>query len=146
LEVLPALPPEDRSRAGERLLTNEAGELPEPERADMLRIALDLMEEGELAPIFGPEADGEVGIQGQIDGQTISGEIDRLAVLPDRIICAEFKTTRWLPKSAEDIPTAHRTQAELYRRLLSELYPDRTVEALLVYTAGPRIFTIGTES
>jgi ATP-dependent helicase/nuclease subunit A len=41
----------------------------------------------------------------------ISGQIDRLAVTPDRVLIADFKTNRPPPDSAENTPRLFRQMA-----------------------------------
>jgi ATP-dependent helicase/nuclease subunit A len=142
LETLPSFEESEREKIGTELLLREAAALSAEEREQAVAAALTAINDDRLSPIFGKESRGEVAIQGEIAGQMVSGEIDRLVVLPDRVLCAEFKTTRWVPDTEADIPRAHCQQTELYMQLLAKLYPDRAVEGLVVYTAGPNIFRL----
>ena len=54
----------------------------------------------------------------------MSGQIDRLAVLEDEVLVADFKTTARPPREGEPPPQSYVTQLALYRRLLQEIYPD----------------------
>jgi len=77
--------------------------------------------------------------------RTVSGQIDRLAVDDNEILLADFKTGA-PPVIAQDIPRAYWLQMALYRRLLCEIYPNRTLRALLIYTRGsPSIFELENE-
>jgi ATP-dependent helicase/nuclease subunit A len=72
----------------------------------------------------------------------VSGQIDRLAVLPDRILVADYKTSLSPPKRIEDIDPTHVLQLALYSALLQSLYPDKPVEAFVLYTAGHSLWQV----
>ena len=133
-----------RGRALHALIETLAG-LPAERRASVvaalpeadLRLgaqALALIGTPRLAPLFGPGGRGEVALAGTLeDGTAVSARIDRLVVTPQAAILAEFKSG-----GGEDAE-AHRPQIETYKRLVAALWPDRQVEALLVFAASGRI-------
>ena len=56
-----------------------------------------ILDDPAYAAFFGPHARAEVPIVGQIgagDAVVVSGQIDRLAVLPDRVAIIDYKTNR----------------------------------------------------
>lgn len=140
LQRLPALPPDRRARAGTALATNSG--LDEAERDEAVQTALDLMVRPEWASLFSAEARAEVEIAGRISvaGRTenVSGRIDRLLITPDRIVVLDYKTGR-PPQNPGNVPVSHLRQMAVYRALASDLYPDRTVEAAILWTAVPAI-------
>ena len=70
-------------------------------------------------------------------GTVVAGTVDRLLVGDDRILVADFKTGRSAPATLADIPAAHLRQMAAYRAALRVIFPDRPVEAALLYTAAP---------
>jgi len=76
------------------------------------------------------------------DGQVVAGAVDRLLVEEDRVTVVDFKTGRGVPDNAAAIPPSHRLQMEAYRAALAVIFPGRTVEAALLYTAGPKILRV----
>ena len=46
------------------------------------------------------------------------------------------------PKTPAEVPDVYLRQMALYRALVAPLYPDRPVEAWLLYTAGPRMIAL----
>lgn len=102
----------------------------------------------EAAWLFGQTSRAEVALQGHVvlpDGQVpfLRGQIDRLAVLPDRVVLADFKTGR-PPGAGEDVPAAYAMQLAAYRALLQPLYPQCSVEAALLWTAAPALQWLNT--
>ena len=85
-----------------------------------------------------PDALAEAPIAAVVaGGAVVSGTVDRLLVAPDRILVADFKTGRDPPADAGAIPAAHLRQMAAYRAALRVIFPDRPVEAALLYTAAP---------
>jgi ATP-dependent helicase/nuclease subunit A len=67
----------------------------------------------------------------------VSGTVDRLLIANDRIVLADFKTGRKVPATLEDIPVPHLRQMAAYSEALAVIFPDRRIEAKLLYTSGP---------
>ena len=78
------------------------------------------------------------------DGRTIAvaGQIDRLAVTPEAVLIADYKTNRPAPRTVEDVPKPYVTQLALYRAVLAGLYPERPVRAALVWTEVPDLMEL----
>ncbi len=74
--------------------------------------------------------------------RAVSGVIDRIAVEEERVLIVDYKTNAFPPKSPADVPDVYLRQMALYRALVAPLYPDRPVEAWLLYTAGPRMIAL----
>lgn len=148
LQVLPDLPREERESAARRYLLRAARFWPERDRESVIRSVLDLFDEPNLAGLFAAGSRAEVAIMGTLRlGQrdfAISGRLDRLAVLEDRVILADFKTNRHPPAKVADIPLSHRAQLAIYRNILKPLYPDRPIDCLLIYTETGRPFIVGS--
>ena len=89
-----------------------------------------------LAELFGPAGRAEQPLTGLVGGQVITGVVDRLAVLPDRVLVADFKTGRAAPADVSDTPTRYLRQLAAYRAVLLALFPDRAVRCALVWTEG----------
>ncbi len=68
--------------------------------------------------------------------------MDRLVVTPDRVLVIDYKTNRPAPARIEDADPAYVLQLAVYAAVLRQLYPDRAVEAALVWTDGPRLMAL----
>jgi ATP-dependent helicase/nuclease subunit A len=75
-------------------------------------------------------------------GVVVSARLDRLVVTLDRVLVIDFKTNRPAPDRIEDADPAYVLQLAVYAAILGDLYPDRTVEAALVWTDGPRLMAV----
>ena len=75
-------------------------------------------------------------------GGVVSGTVDRLLVRDDHILVADFKTGRHVPATVEEVPSSHLRQMAVYRAALQAIFPDRPVEAALLYTGGPTLYRL----
>ena len=141
LQALPDIPPDRREAAARRYLDRNADTFTAAEQEAMIAQVLAVLQVPQFAPLFAPGSRGEVPIVGRIerpDGppRTVNGQVDRLAVTPDAVLIADYKTDRPAPRIA---PPGYVAQLALYRAVLAKLYPDRTVRAALLWTEGPEL-------
>jgi ATP-dependent helicase/nuclease subunit A len=145
LERLPDIATQDRPEAALRLLARER-DLTDDQRAEMIAAAFGVLDDDRFAPVFGPGSRAEVALTGTAPelppGVRVSGRIDRLVITPDRVLVVDFKSNRPAPDSIEDADTAYVTQMAVYAAVLRRLYPDRPVEAALVWTDGPKLMAV----
>jgi ATP-dependent helicase/nuclease subunit A len=138
LQLLPGLPPERRRPAADRLLASLAGDLGSETRAAIAADALAVLAYPELEPLFGPHGRAEQPVAGTLGGRPVLGQIDRLAVTPDEVLIVDYKSDRLPPSKVEATPTAYLRQLAIYRSLLRAIYPDRPIQAGLLWTTAPR--------
>ncbi|MDP3660227.1 MAG: double-strand break repair helicase AddA [Phenylobacterium sp.] len=145
LQILPDLPAADRAAAAATLLGRET-DLNDVQRAEMATAALSVLRDPRFAEVFGPGSRAEVAITGGASslpaGLAISGRIDRLVVLPDRVLVVDFKTNRPSPATIEAADPAYIRQMAMYAAVLGEVFPGRVVEAALVWTDGPKLMPV----
>ena len=131
--------------AARRLLARET-DLDEAQRLEMIEAAFGVLDDARFAPVFGPGSRGEVALTGAAadlpPGVVVSGRIDRLVVTPERVLIVDYKTNRPAPERVEDADPAYVLQLAVYAAVLKDLYPDRPVEAALVWTDGPKLMPV----
>jgi ATP-dependent helicase/nuclease subunit A len=131
LQLLPELPTESRAEGLRRYLA--VAEI-EPEEALRLEKQVNnVLHHPDLAAVFSPGSRAEQAICGMVGGIAVAGQIDRLAVTSERVILVDFKTNRRPPSSPAET-VGYLRQMAAYRQLLAAIYPDRPVEAALVWT------------
>lgn len=132
LETLPAVPPHDRAAVAK---TFETGKPWEP---DAISETLACLGNPDLAPVFAPETLSEVTVSARSDahgGQEIFGRIDRLIIRSESVTAVDFKSNRTVPATADAIPQGILDQLSLYHAALRRVFPDRTVNCAIVWTA-----------
>jgi ATP-dependent helicase/nuclease subunit A len=145
LQILPDLAPDAWAAGAQALLARER-DLTDAQRAEMTAAALSVLRDDRFAEVFGPGSRAEVAIAGSAkalpEGLKISGRIDRLVLLPGRVLVADFKSNRPSPARIEDADPAYLRQMAIYAAVLAEVFPDRRVEAALVWTDGPKLMPV----
>ncbi|MBK3395222.1 PD-(D/E)XK nuclease family protein, partial [Methylobacterium ajmalii] len=148
LEHLPSLAPERRAAAAEAFVAARAPGLDAGRRAATATEALRLLDDPDLAVLFGPDARAEVTLAGSIPvagvARPVHGRVDRIAVTGEAVWLVDFKTGR-PPRDGAPAPRGQAAQVALYARLLATIYPDRPVIPLLVWTAGPVVRRLTAE-
>ncbi len=145
LQLLPDLAEDARADGARRLLARER-DLTEAQRAEMAGAALAVLNDAQFAEVFAPGSRAEVALAGAAAslpaGLAVSGRVDRLRVTPDRVLVIDFKTNRPAPARIEDADDAYIKQMAVYRAVLAEVFPGRSIEAALVWTDGPRLMPV----
>ena len=146
LERLADIPAAAREPSGKKLIALKAPNLGPQEADDYLKEALAVLNHPDFAPLFGSQSAAETALAGPIDhkNKTIhfSGQIDRLAILDNEILIADYKTNRPPPKAQADIPTLYAAQMAAYKKLLAPLYPNKTIRCVLLWTVEARLMEV----
>ncbi|HLZ82628.1 MAG TPA: PD-(D/E)XK nuclease family protein, partial [Caulobacteraceae bacterium] len=145
LQILPDLPPGGWADGAASLLARER-DLTAAQRAEMAAAALSVLQDPRFAELFGPGSRAEVAIAGSARGLPaglkVSGRIDRLVVLPRRVLVADFKTNRPSPALIEEADPVYLRQMAIYAAVLRDVFPGRAVEAALIWTDGPKLMPV----
>jgi ATP-dependent helicase/nuclease subunit A len=136
LQHLPDVPDAAQAQAALAYAARPALGINAPE--DLARQALGVLRAPELAALFGPGSRAEQPISGVVGSLVVTGQVDRLAVLADRVLIADYKT-RAAPERPADVPVLYLRQMAAYRAVLEKLYPDRPVYCVLIWTDGAEI-------
>lgn len=150
-QFLPTLDPAARQTAAMQWLSRPAHDLNVGQQADILSCVMAVLDAPEFAPLFGAHSRAEVPISGLLPGNevaapfAVSGQIDRLCVLPHEVIVVDFKTNRPAPLDIANVPASYIVQLRLYRDLLARIYPDRPIRTCLLWTDGPRIMDLSAQ-
>ena len=149
LERLPDASPERRAALADRLLELKASDCQPGLRTRIRNTALRILSEPAFAPFFAPGSRAEIEISGHVhlktgESRAVTARIDRLAVSEREVLIADFKTG--LPPADPSIfPEVALRQLAVYRALVSEIYPGRTIRAGLIWTASPAIVFAGDD-
>jgi ATP-dependent helicase/nuclease subunit A len=142
LERLPPLAVEARAAAAQGWLARQALDLDVAARGEIAAAAMGVLDDPAWADMFAPQALAEVPIAATVGEQVVAGTIDRLLVGPDVIRLIDFKTARRVPDGADMVPVAILRQMAAYAMALQAAYPERRVEAAVLYTQGPQLIAL----
>jgi ATP-dependent helicase/nuclease subunit A len=145
LQHLPALPAAQRRDAARRWLDRPGHALSGDSAEAVAAEVMAILAHPELRPLFGPDSRAEVPLTGVIGDMVVGGLVDRLAVLPDQVLIADYKTNRRPPARAEDTPVMYLRQMAAYRAVLRLVFPDRPVRCALVWTRSAQVAMLPDE-
>ncbi|HLZ79822.1 MAG TPA: double-strand break repair helicase AddA [Sphingomonas sp.] len=145
-ERLPSLAPDRRETAAAHWLEYSAGVDDAAFRIALVADACSIIVDPRFAAIFSLEALAEAPIAAVVDGHVVAGTVDRLLVAEDKVTIVDFKTGRRVPSGLGGVPRHHLDQMGAYAAALSAIFPGRTIEAALLYTAGPALIPLSAET
>ncbi|GAO38865.1 double-strand break repair helicase A [Sphingomonas changbaiensis NBRC 104936] len=145
-ERLPSIQPELRAEAGERWLAGAGGVADPQLRSELIGVSCAVIADPRFAAVFAPDALAEVPLAAVVEGQVIAGKVDRLHVSDERVLVVDFKTNRRAPATLAEAPESHLKQMAAYAAALARVFPDRPVEAALLYTAGPVLLPLDADT
>ncbi|HET6195656.1 MAG TPA: 3'-5' exonuclease, partial [Acetobacteraceae bacterium] len=145
LQHLPDLPRPERAAAARAWLDRPGNDLGAGEAEVLTGEVLAILDHPSLAPLFGPGSRAEVPLTGLVGGAVVGGLVDRLAVLDDRVLIADYKTNRHPPARIEDTPVLYRRQMGAYRAVLRAIFPGRAVVCALVWTQSAQVVILPDE-
>jgi ATP-dependent helicase/nuclease subunit A len=139
LQHLPALPEAERHTAALRFLLRLGNELPAEAAPVIAGEVMAILHHPILAPLFGAGSRAEVPLTGVVGDVVVGGLVDRLVVLPDRVLIADYKTNRRPPVTVEATPLAYLRQMASYRAVLRTIFQGRQVRCALIWTREARV-------
>ena len=135
----------NREMAARRLLVGDCLPVDDGEFDAVLAEAVAVLDDPELAYLFGAETLAEVAVSAAIpemDNAVMDGIIDRLVVTPDRALIVDFKTNFVVPDAPEKTPDGILRQLGAYRSAVLQIYPDRVVDVAVLWTATRELMVI----
>ena len=142
LERLPEIPLDLREERATAWLASQASDLPAEARAQMVTQALAVLDDPAFADLFAPGALAEVSLAATVEGQVVTGKLDRLCVGDEAVLVVDYKTTRRPPQSLDQVPAATLKQMSAYAHALATIYPGRRISAALLYTHAPQLIAL----
>lgn len=142
LEFLPDIEAGQRYETGIRFLQRKFMAMPQIDFDSVLNKLLSIMEMEGLKEVFGKNSRSEVPIVGVVGGDVVSARIDRLCVLEKKIMIIDYKTGRAPPASVAAISGDYIRQMAVYSEIMQKIYPDKIIEAYLIWTEGAVVFDV----
>jgi ATP-dependent helicase/nuclease subunit A len=138
LERLPEVAQQDWVALASALIPDQAL------AATLLAEARAVLSAPELAPLF---ADGlaEVAVTAPWGDAVLAGTVDRLVLSPDRVLIVDFKSNTVVPNGPSEVPEGIQRQLGAYAHMLQAIYPDRQIEAAVLWTRVARLMPLDPE-
>jgi len=145
LQHLPSVPRTTWQQAAMRFLARPGHGMADGQAEQMAAEVLAVMSHPDLSALFGPAGRAEVPLTGLVGQSVVGGLVDRLAVMPDRVLVADYKTNRRPPVTVEDTPVLYLRQMASYRAVLRSVFPDRPVRCALIWTRQTHVAILPDE-
>jgi len=148
LQFLPDMAPENREKSAALFLRHPLFELDQEQQNIILGESMNLLDHPDTKHLFAPGGLSEVPVVGEIipypgaDSVIVSGQIDRLRIENHVITIIDYKTGRHPPKSSAEIPSGYLRQMALYRAVMGQIYPGKSIRSLLLWTVGPMVMKL----
>lgn len=108
--------------------------------------ALGVLATPALRWIFAPDALAEVPVTADLPGLgRMHGIVDRLLVLPDRVVAVDFKTNRVVPTEENAVPEGVLRQMGAYAVALAQIWPGKDIETGILWTANASYMPVSHE-
>lgn len=142
LERLPDIAAEKREEAARLWLARQATDFDSEGQAEMIRAAMDVLDDPIFAALFSPGSLAEVPLAAIVGGKVVNGTADRLLITQERILVVDYKTARRPPTTADAISRSILAQMAAYVCVLEVIYPGRSVQAGVLFTQTPQLFLL----
>ena len=147
LQYLPAVAEQSRAAAARRYLAQQGAELDEAATAKIVANVIAVLSSKDVAPLFGAASRAEVAIAARFAraGQPpleFFGRIDRIAVLVDAVLIADYKSGK---RPVAGAPPPYVAQLALYRAALASVFAELPVRACIVWLEDASVEAIEDE-
>ncbi|MCH2094040.1 MAG: double-strand break repair helicase AddA [Rhodobacteraceae bacterium] len=145
LETLPDAPKDQWDEIAPLLVESHAVYSPQIDVAAIVSEALGVLRDPTLAHIFASDVLAEVPLTAlvpQLGNRRLHATVDRLIVTPTSVLVIDFKTNRTIPEAPQSCPDGVLRQMGAYAAALSLIYPERSVETAILWTAAPRLMQL----
>ena len=149
LQFLPEIEPVLCRQRGDAYLQKSYPDWNKDQMDDVASEVIAILEDNRFKELFSQQSRAEVSLVGTLDpgglNRPVSGQIDRIAVLADRVMIVDYKSDRFIPTGAENITSQYLVQLAIYRQLVGQIITDKPVKFALLWTGGPKLMEIDDE-
>ncbi len=108
-----------------------------------------VLEDPRFETLFCEQSRAEVSLAGVLDPDglkhSVSGQIDRIAILEKSVVIVDYKSDRFIPAKATEISSQYLVQLAIYRELVAQIFVGKPVRCALLWTSGPQLMEISDD-
>ncbi len=98
---------------------------------------IEILNDPKFARVFSNDGVSEIPIRGSYQGKIVSGRIDRLVILEDKVLVIDYKTSSIILDGDYKVPSKYLMQMRIYKKVLEQIYPDKLIETAILWTNVP---------
>jgi len=148
LEVLPNFAEGERASKAKAILSGY-NLMTEEEKEELLSEVLAVLNTSEFTFLWGPNSRAEASLAGQVtvggEDLDFSAQIDRLCVQEDQVLIIDYKSSRHIPRSQDEIDPVYMGQMAAYRELARARFKNKKIMCGLLWTTGPELMWLGED-
>ena len=150
LQWLPDLPVSSHITRVEKYLSLPSFSLSIDEKRKLSEEIFSVLNNKVFFDLFSGDSLAEVPITGNMaspDGnkQVITGQIDRLVIDEYVLSIIDYKTNPQVPNTPEETDSKYLMQMGAYRKILKNVYPEKSIKCYLLWTNGPHLMELPDE-
>ena len=146
LEILPELDENEKKRVAENHINHCGANWKEAQRQSVFEDVFAILENELFAGIYGENSKAEIAVTGKLDTSRgnllISGQIDRLVIGEGTVTIIDYKTNMKVPRNETEVSDNYLGQMALYREMVQQIFPDKTVHCSFLWTQTPELMPI----
>jgi len=144
LEVLPGVAAANRHEMAGLLLSGATDAEIDTAFSEVERVITD----PNLTHVFDENALSEVDVTAQLPqfgGRRMIGAVDKLIIGQASVLAVDFKTNAVVPRTPDEVPDGLLRQMGAYLSALEQIFPDKTIDLALLWTATASLMLIPHE-
>lgn len=132
----------ERDKIIDEFLYKNANEFSDYQKKQIKKEVLSLINNPEFTEIFGENSFSEVPVFGEVEGKIISAQMDKLVILPEKIMIIDYKTNRPAAQTLDQTPKNYIIQLDTYAKLIKKIYPNKLIETYILWTNETRLMRV----
>ena len=127
------------------VLANSGMSLGADAQAEVIAQVSHILGQPEFRFLFGDGSMAEVAVSVPVSvpgHDRLHGTIDRLVLSKGRALIVDFKSNFVVPDRPEQVPDGLILQLAAYAQAVSLIYPDRVIEAAILWTSAPKLMAL----
>ncbi|MCP4184395.1 MAG: UvrD-helicase domain-containing protein, partial [Hyphomicrobiales bacterium] len=146
LQSLPSIDPDFRYERATDYIRNSLPGWSKEQQDRVREEVITILEDESFASLFSEHSQAEVSLSGILDpeglNQPVNAQIDRIAILEDKVIIIDYKSDRYIPSNLDQISQQYLVQLAIYRQLVARIFDDKKINCALLWTSGPQLTEI----
>lgn len=124
----------DKKELIEKYLENHHNYIKNEEKIKILRQTSNIFNNNKFNFLFEENSESEVPIMANLDGQIISGKIDKLIIKDNEILIIDYKSDKIKAEEIREKALKYQNQLNLYSKIIAKIYPNKKISSHIIWT------------